>query len=278
MSKLILAITLPTLLISLAAWWIGGLLIASGTLIIFLIIHAIIILSSTRILKKFIHGYPARSNEEKRYQEYINAQKIKYGVERVTLLVAPSPQPNVASFGLNRGDTYIVITTGALELVESEDTKAMLHHALATLGDSTSTKQTIIAVYASIITTISQMGQFSILSESKDEGHEGNSFSALIFFLVAPLASFFIKILADRALYLRADKRSSSITRKPKALADALHKIFIAVQNHLPLIAPNPSLAFLYMVQPLANDTLRKLFNVHPEEVSRIDKVEHMII
>lgn len=165
---------------------------------------------------------------------------------------------------------------GSIELVSDADVKAMIHYGLATLSDMTLPAHTIIASYAALLTTISQMGQFSIL---RDEAKtEGNSLSSLVFFLVAPLASFFIKLLVDRSIYFRSDKRSVSFTRQPSALVSALDKVEAAVQKELPLIAPNPSLAFLYMSHPFVHKTLRRLFNIHPSTESRITKIDNMIV
>lgn len=243
-----------------------------------IIVHATLITLSPSLCLSF--GHAQKAHEERDSELIATVEKLaeQFQIVAPKIFVSPDPQPNVFVVGLSASKAYMVVTQGLLELVPQEELEAFIAFGLARTTKEGFFEQTVMATYAGIITEISQIGQFSILSQGNTQNKEGNSISALMFFLFAPIASFFIKFVVSRQWALQADFYAAATTRKPLALANMIEKSESAVAHNIPLINPNPSLAHLYAVHPLKHPALSTLFSLHPNSDIRIQKLRGMIL
>lgn len=249
------------------AWW--GLLIG-------ILIHCVLIAFSPNILLSIAGVYAMEKEKYASFMSILTALCEDMRIQIPKVHITPSPQPNAFIVGRSRDDAYLVVTQGLLELVSEGESAAITAQVLQYANQQSFYVSTITVCYAAIITRISQMGQFSILGNHKST--QGNSFSALLFFILAPLASTILKFILGEKSHLMADFEAAKLLKDPKYLAKSLEKIHLAVEHDIPLINPNPSLAVLYAVHPLHNSTLKSLFDTHPAMAARLSRLLNMTL
>lgn len=241
-----------------------------------LLIHMILLWWAPAIVLRMAGTYPYDKNSYISFHAVLTAicEDMHIPVPRVA--ITPSPQPNAFAVGRSSDDATIVVTQGLLELVSEGESAAIIAQVLQYTQQQNFYITTITACYAALITRIAQMGQFSVLSTKQEE--RGNSLSALLFFLLAPLASTLLKFILRERAHLQADFEAAKVLKDPKYLAKSLEKIHLAVEHDIPLINPNPSLAALYVVHPLHQPTLKALFDTHPSMSTRLSRLLNMTL
>lgn len=257
---------------------ISGLFGALVGFLFSIIVHTALVLASPTLCLSFGHAQRAHPEKDAELVQNVTVLASTFSLPVPKVYVSPDPQPNIFVVGLSSKRAHLVVTQGLLELVPENELQAFISFGLARTTREGFFEQTVMATYAGIITEMSQIGQFSILSQGNQQSKEGNSISALMFFLFAPIASFFIKFVVSRQSALQADFYAASITREPQALANMIEKSESAVAHNIPLINPNPSLAHLYAVHPLRHPALSTLFSLHPNSDIRIQKLRGMIL
>lgn len=254
------------------AGWIGLLV---GILLV-LAYYLFLYLQASSILVDSALAKPA--SKEKFAELHATVRDIcqTLGVASPKIALAPSPQPNAFVCGGGPQKYTLVLTRGLLEMENQEQAISLLTATLA-LTQFDLFLHTYLTAFASFFTKFAQLGQFSILSPSEKK-EKGNSISALLFFILAPFAAFCIKFVAFKERHYLADFKAASIIRKPELLANALEEVSRQVENDIPLINPNPSLAHLYIVHPFSHKTLSSFFDIHPPLSTRLTKLNNMLI
>jgi heat shock protein HtpX len=126
---------------------------------------------------------------------------------------------------------------------------------------------------------LARMAQWAALfgggrSSDDDEGGSTGIVGMLILVIVAPLAAMLIQMAISRAREYLADATGAQISRKPRALADALEKLERAA-TALPMDA-NPATAHLFIVNPLRGMSILNLFSTHPPIEERVARLRAM--
>ncbi len=271
LAGLILVITAIPALIGYLALGLLGLYIS---LAILLVLHLIVIFAAPTLIIDFAHGTLA--DKEKYESLYQTIEEMcRFGkLPMPKLYIAPSPQANAMLVGNSERKTHLIITRGLLEFEKDEEAIAIMAQAISS-GNLEIAEHTMVSAYASLITRIAQIGHFSILKGSEQK-EKGNSISSLIFFVLAPIASFILKSVVHRERHYKADFEAAKLIRDPKTLSKALVRIEQQIEGDIPLINPNPSLSHLFVVHPFHTRMLSSLFNVHPSIDSRITKLHNM--
>lgn len=240
------------------------------------LIHVLLIIFSPQIILWIAGVYRFDKEKYTSFQAVLTALCEDMQMKQPKVYITPSPQPNAFAVGRSREDATIVVTQGLLELISEGESAAITAQVLQYTTQQNFFVATITVCYASIIARISQMGQFSVLSNRNNK--QGNSLSALLFFVLAPLASTILKFVLNDRSHLQADFEAAKVLKDPKYLAKSLEKVHLAVEHDIPLINPNPSLSVLYVVHPLHNATLKSLFDTHPPMSTRLSRLLNMTL
>jgi heat shock protein HtpX len=96
----------------------------------------------------------------------------------------------------------------------------------------------------------------------------------LVMIIVAPLAATLIHLAISRSREYGADDTGARIHGNPESLARALEKLEMATSVR-PLQV-NPSVAHLFIVNPLKGFALGGLFSTHPPIAERIRRLRSM--
>ena len=270
---LILAIT--ALAIALIGFLIIGLTGFISVFTIILIGYVFLYFQATHFI--IASTLATNATEQKYEQLHQTVKEIATHLKVATpkIFISPSPQPNALLVGHENNPT-ILITRGLLEMKHEDEAIALITLAIAY------TKQdlffhTYVIAFTSLFTKVAQLGQFSILRPVKRR-EKGNSFGALLFFILAPFAAFCIKFVTDPERHYKADFIAASSIRKPEILAKSLEYVDGRVEDDIPLINPNPATAALYVVHPFSHKTLSSFFDTHPPLETRLLKLHNMLI
>lgn len=207
---------------------------------------------------------------------------IAAGLPMPKLYIINDPAPNAFATGRNQDHSVIAVTTGLLPLLSKSELEGVLAHELGHIGNKDMLLQTVIVVFAGMITIIANIA----LNISSFGGEEKKNpimiIVGVIALILAPIAATIIRLAVSREREYLADATGALITRYPEGLASALEKIS---NFHQPMKVQNDAIAHLYISNPTGvNDTselrgeekisfVQKLFMTHPPTKDRIAKL-----
>lgn len=172
------------------------------------------------------------------------------------LYVVQAQQPNAFVLGIRRGRAAIVLTSGLLELMDSDELKGILAHKLTHIQHGDYRWSTFAACMASV--AVLALERLGLTRRRETAGADGMTAS---FF--APL----VHLSSSRGQDVRADMGAALLAGQPDGLVKALRKAGAVSRGHR---VPHHMLP-LYISQPLI--PLRRLnrFNPRPDVEERIE-------
>jgi heat shock protein HtpX len=237
---------------------------------------------SDKMVLSMANARPITSKEE--YPDLWNTLEnlcITAGLPMPKLYVINDPAPNAFATGRDQNHAVIAVTTGLLPLLSKSELEGVLAHELGHIGNKDMLLQTVIVVFAGMLTIIADIA----LRVSSFGGERKNIFFVilgLVAIFLAPIAATIIRLAVSRQREYLADATGALITRYPEGLASALEKIS---NFHQPMKVQNDAIAHLYISNPSGvNDAselreeekmsfTQKLFMTHPPVKDRIAKL-----
>jgi heat shock protein HtpX len=209
---------------------------------------------------------------------------ITAGLPMPTLYIIDDPAPNAFATGRNKDNAVVAVTTGILPLLSKSELEGVLAHELAHIGNRDMLLQTVIVVFAGMISFVADMAFHVSAFGGRDDEKKNPIFLVLGFIaiLLAPLAATIIRLAISREREFLADATSALITRYPEGLASALEKIN---NFHQPMKVQHAAIAHLFISDPTGvNDAsearehekvtwLQKLFMTHPPVGERVARL-----
>jgi heat shock protein HtpX len=193
--------------------------------------------------------------------------------------IIDSPSPNAFATGRDANHAVVAVTTGILGILSRDELAGVLAHELGHVHNHDILISSIAATIAGAITMLANMAQWAMIfggfgrSSDDDDGY-GGLFGSLLMILLAPIAATIIQLAISRSREYAADETGARIHGNPESLARALEKLEAATS-----IAPlpvNPSVAPLFIVNPLKNIAWGNLFSTHPPIAERIRRLRAM--
>lgn len=209
---------------------------------------------------------------------------ITAGLPMPKLYVIDDPAPNAFATGRNQDHAVIAVTTGLLPLLSKSELEGVLAHELAHIGNRDMLLQTVVVVFAGVISFVADMALRASMFGGRDD-EKKNPIMMVLWFLaiiLAPLAAMVIKLAISREREFLADATGALITRYPEGLAGALEKIS---NFHQPMKVQHAAIAHLFISDPTGlNDVseardgeevswLAKMFMTHPPVKERINRL-----
>jgi heat shock protein HtpX len=203
------------------------------------------------------------------------------GLPMPRVYVIPTDTPNAFATGRNPEHAAVAATQGILRILTPDELEGVMAHELGHVRNRDILISTVAATLAGAIMMLARMAQWAALfgggrSSEDDEGGIGGVVGLVLLAILAPLAAMLIQMAISRAREYQADASGAQISRKPRALADALEKLEQAA-TALPLEA-NPATAHLFIVNPLRGSSILNLFSTHPPVEERVARLRAMRI
>lgn len=205
------------------------------------------------------------------------AQRARLPMPRVYII--PTETPNAFATGRNPEHAAVAATEGILRILIPDELEGVMAHELAHVRNRDILISTIAATLAGAVMALARIAQFSAFfgggrNSEDDEGGAGGILGLIVLAVLAPLAAMLVQMAISRSREYQADAAGAQISRKPRALADALEKLEQAAQA-MPMDA-HPSTAHLFIVNPLSGGSLLRLFSTHPPVEERVARLRAM--
>ena len=143
------------------------------------------------------------------------------------LYVVETPIPNAFATGRSPSHAAVAVTTGIMDIIDTNELKAVLAHELGHVKNRDMLVSTIAACVAGAISFIAQMAMFggSLFGGGSDDEGRGNIFASLAMLFLAPLAATLIQMAVSRSREYLADEHSAEVLGEGSHLASALTKL-----------------------------------------------------
>ena len=253
------AAVLPALLISLVmnfgAWWF-----------------------SDRIALSFAGAKPVTEAEAPDLYRIVSRVAQTAGLPTPRIYVIDQPAPNAFATGRDPEHAVVAVTRGILDIVTERELTGVLAHELGHVRNRDTFVMAVVASIAGAISYLAQMAQWSMWfgggeRDDRDSGSLG-MIGMILGIILLPLAAVLVQLAISRSREYGADDQGAEISHDPLALASALRKLE-TYSKKIPLPV-NPSVAPLFIVQPLLPGGLTGLFSTHPPIEDRIARLEKM--
>ena len=236
-----------------------------------LTINALIFLYPQLRLDSFFKGKQIEGNDPWGVLSSVKklSQKARITPPKVYVLQSPSPQAMVA--GRSRSAARITVTQGLLEVMTPEELEAILAYQVAAIQRQDIVAHTVAAAIIDFLMTVA--GTMDLAFQLISGAKKGNKTiqSHLFSFLLAPLASFFLKIEIGGSSYLQADKLAASWLKDPKPLATAFWKLHSYSLTH-PIEVPL-AMAHFWVINPISSPNWAAQFRIQPAVKTRIQNL-----
>src|ERR671936_993333 len=194
---------------------------------------------------------------------------------RPGMAILDSPSPKAFATGRDANHAVVAATTGILGILNRDELAGVLAHELGHVRNHDILISSIAATVAGAITMLANMAQWALIfggfGRSSDDDEGANPLAMLLMILVAPIAATLIHLAISRSREYGADDTGARIHGNPESLARALEKLEMATSMRpLPV---NPSMAHLFIVNPLKGMNFAGLFSTHPPLEERIRRL-----
>jgi heat shock protein HtpX len=192
--------------------------------------------------------------------------------------VIDQPAPNAFATGRDPQHAVVAVTRGILDIVTERELTGVLAHELGHVRNRDTFVMAVVASIAGAISYLAQMAQWSMWfgggdRDDRDSGSLG-MIGMILGIILLPIAAMLVQLAISRSREYGADDQGAEISHDPLALASALRKLE-AYSKKIPLPV-NPSVAPLFIVQPLLPGGLTGLFSTHPPIEDRIARLQKM--
>jgi len=276
--KTTLLLTSLTLLLVAMGSAIGG---QSGMIVAFLIAGGMNFFSywySDKIVLKMYKAREVSETESPVFYAMVRRLAQKASIPMPKVYIIPSAGSNAFATGRNPRNAAVAATEGIIRLLADEELEGVMAHELAHVKNRDTLISTIVATFAGAISMLGNMLQWAAIfgagHNDEDEGG-GGLLGSFAMALIAPMAAMLIQMAVSRSREFMADETGAKICGKPLALANALRKLHMGVQDS-PIQGATPATSHMFIVNPLSGGAMLKLFSTHPPMEERVVRLEAM--
>ena len=204
--------------------------------------------------------------------------------------IANSPMPNAFATGRNADKAVLCVTTGLINMLETEELEGVIAHELSHVAHKDVQVMTIasfLAVVAALLIRISFYGE--LFGGGRRSGNDQNSLPILAIIMLVSIVVYAVSFLLIRLLSryreLAADRSGALLTGQPSALKSALIKVSQGI-NKIPtkdLRTAEPLNAFFFAPAAHLNAkaaSLSTIFSTHPSlerRLAELDKIQRQL-
>ena len=199
------------------------------------------------------------------------------------IAVINTRMPNAFATGKGKRSSVVAVTTGLLDLLDTEELEGVIAHELTHIRN----RDVLVLTLASLFSTVAwYLMQFGFYSGGMGYGYgyggrDRNNAGGLAIVVIVAMLTWIISFLVIRAISryreFAADRGSAQMTGKPVKLANALMKIS-GNMNRMPTkdLRQAEGLNALFIIPAASGSTIVNLFSTHPPVEKRIEKLMEM--
>jgi len=254
----------------------------------------IIIIASAMILAQFYFsdrivlwssGAKVVSREQyPQLHEIIERIVARNNLPKPRVAIIDTNMPNAFATGRGRKSSVVAVTTGLLQILDTEEVEGVIAHELTHIRNRDALVLTLASLFSTVAWYLMQFGFYGGLYGGGGYGYGGrdrNSGGAMIIILLVAMLTWVVSFLIIRAISryreFAADRGSAQMTGKPVKLANALLKISGSMRR-IPTkdLRQVEGLNAFFIVPALTGSTIANLFSTHPPVEKRVQKLMEM--
>jgi heat shock protein HtpX len=260
-------------------WAIGG----YGGMIAFLVIAGVMnfvgFWFSDKLALKMSGAHEVTMQQEPRLHSLIEEVAASAGMPKPRVYVIENDTPNAFATGRNPKHAAVAATRGIMRLLDERELRGVVGHELSHVRNHDILINTLVATVAGAITMIAWMLQWTLIfgGGRRDRNNPLGMIAMLATIILAPLAATLIRLAISRSREYEADASGARLVHDPEALASALEKLHMGVQQRpMPDSAVTEATAHMYIVNPLRAQGMATLFSTHPPIEDRVARLHRM--
>lgn len=198
------------------------------------------------------------------------------------IAVINTNMPNAFATGKGPRSSVVVVTTGLMDLLDTEELEGVPAHELTHIRNRDVLVLTLVSLFSTVAWYLMQFGFYGGMGYGYGGGRDrNNNGGTLIIVIVVAMLTWVISFLIIRAISryreFAADRGSAQMTGKPVKLANALMKISGGMRQ-VPTkdLRQVEGLNAFFIVPALSGSTIGNLFSTHPPVEKRIQKLMEM--
>lgn len=216
--------------------------------------------------------------------ELIERIVARNNLPKPRIAIIDTNMPNAFATGRGRKSSVVAVTTGLLQILDTEEVEGVIAHELTHIRNRDALVLTLASLFSTVAWYLMQFGFYGGLYGGGGYGYDGrdrNSGGAMIIILLVAMLTWVVSFLIIRAISryreFAADRGSAQMTGKPVKLANALLKISGAMRR-VPTkdLRQVEGLNAFFIVPALTGSTIANLFSTHPPVEKRVQKLMEM--
>lgn len=271
--KTALLLTALTAMIIAVGWMFGG---KTGMIIALVFAGGVNLFSywfSDKIVLKMYNAREITRSEAPDLYDIIQELVQKAQLPMPAVYVIPKSAPNAFATGRNPDHAVVAVTQGLTEIMDREEIKGVFAHELSHIKDRDILISAVAATLAGAVMVLANLARWSAIfggGAADDEGGLG-FFGLIAMSIIAPVAAVIVQMAVFRSREYLADSEGARLAGHSEGLARALEKLGAHARKR-PMNA-NPSMAHMFIVNPLSGGSLMKLFSTHPPLEERVARL-----
>jgi heat shock protein HtpX len=200
------------------------------------------------------------------------------GLTKPRVAVVNTNLPNAFATGKGRKNSVVAVTTGLLDILDTEELEGVLAHELSHIKNRDVLVLSLASLFSTVAWYLMQFGFYGGLYGGGFGGRDRNNGGSMIIVLAVAILTWVISFLIIRAISryreFAADRGSAQMTGKPVKLANALMKIDGSM-HRIPTkdLRQVEGLNAFFIVPALSGSTIGNLFSTHPPLERRVEKL-----
>lgn len=233
---------------------------------------------SSSIVLKMYKAQEVKESENSQLIAMVRKLAQTANIPMPKVYIIPNGMPNAFATGRNPQNGVVAVTTGIMQMLDADELEGVIAHELTHIQGRDILISTIAATVAGAVMMLANFAKYAAIfggGDRSDNNNSGNAAGVVALILVAilaPIAAMVVQMAISRTREYEADAGAARMTKKPMALASALHKISYGVQAR-PSDA-NPATAHMFIMNPLSGKKAMSLFSTHPQTEDRIVRLK----
>jgi heat shock protein HtpX len=194
--------------------------------------------------------------------------------------------PNAFATGKGKRSSVVAVTTGLLDLLDTEELEGVLAHELTHIRNRDVLVLTLASLFSTVAWYLMQFGFYGGMGYGYGYGYgyggrDRNNAGGLAIVVIVAMLTWVVSFLIIRAISryreFAADRGSAQMTGKPAKLANALIKISGDMQRTPTKdLRQVEGLNAFFIIPAVSGSTIINLFSTHPPVEKRIQKLMEM--